>query len=148
MLRVTGIAVGSNSSLDHVVLKYEDRFRRRISMTTEGGIDFLLDLPKATELADGDHLQLEDGRTIRVCAASEPLAKVTADDAKHLTRIAWHIGNRHLPCEIHPERLIIQQDHVIEEMVIKLGGRIEHIEAPFNPEGGAYGKGRTHDHDH
>ena len=126
---------------DTVQLDHDLRHRRRIGLRSEGGIEFLLDLPEATLLRDGDSLVLEDGRSIAVRAAAEPLAEIRATDAAALTRVAWHIGNRHLPAAISAERLLIRRDHVIEDMVRGLGGRVRHVTEPFEPEGGAYAHG-------
>ena len=131
-----------------VVLDFDARFRRRCAMVTEGGLHFLLDLERATHLRGGDVLVLEDGRRIAVVAASEPLAKLRAENAEQLARIAWHLGNRHLPLMIHAGRIYIRRDHVIEAMVRRLGATIEHVEAPFDPEDGAYasaGEGNRHE---
>ncbi len=133
---------------DTVTLDYDSRFRRRIAMTADGGLAFLLDLAEATELRDGDGLRLDDGRIVAVRAAAEPVTDILCRDAHHLVRVAWHLGNRHLPTQILPDRLRIRQDHVIEDMARGLGATVERLEAPFDPEGGAYGKGRTHGHDH
>ena len=138
----------STKAIDRIELDFDSRHRRRMSMTGQGGLAFLLDLPKATVLMGGDGLILEDGRIVEVAAAEEPLVEITCDDLAHLVRVAWHLGNRHLPTELLGDRLRIRQDHVIEEMVEKLGAKATRINAPFNPEGGAYGHGRTHSHDH
>ncbi len=132
---------------DEVLLDFETRWRRRIAMTGTRGLIFLLDLEKPTRLADGDTLVLEDGRRVRVKAAPEPLAEICCDDLRHLVRVAWHLGNRHLPTMLDGERLLIRQDHVIEDMARGLGARVTHVEAPFNPEGGAY-SGGGHGHHH
>ena len=105
-------------------------------------------LEKTTELRDGNDLLLDDGRHVRVLAAKEQLMKVTAKDSNHLLTIVWHIGNRHLPCEISANHLILRHDHVILDMLEKLGASVQKIEEAFNPEGGAYGVGRTHSHEH
>lgn len=141
-------AKAAQTSADTVTLRYDDRHRRRMTMTTDTGQDFLLDLPETTVLRDGDMLLLEDGHAIAVRAAAEPVAEIVARDPHHLIRIAWHLGNRHLPTHILPDRLRIRQDHVIEDMAEKLGARVERKDAPFDPEGGAYGHGATHGHDH
>lgn len=133
---------------DTVVLDREDRHRRRMAMRGEGGLAFLLDLSEATVLEDGDGLVLEDGRIVRVRAAEEDVVAITAASPAELVRIAWHLGNRHLPTELHPDRLVIRRDHVIEAMVEGLGGRLAPTRAPFRPEGGAYGLGAVHGHDH
>ena len=97
-----------------------------------------------TSLNDGDAFALSDGRSIVVRAAAEPVLVITGD----LPRLAWHIGNRHTPCRIEPDRLIIRQDHVLEAMLRQLGADPQPALLPFSPEGGAYGHGRTFGHDH
>jgi urease accessory protein len=107
----------------------------------ERGLEFLLDRGEATLLRDGDGLVLQDGRVVAVQAAAESLLEITAENPDLLMRLAWHLGNRHLPTEIHARCLVIRDDHVIAEMVEALGGRVRMIQAPFNPEGGAYAHG-------
>ena len=124
---------------DTVTLDRAARYKRRIAMTSDGGTAFLLDLPEATYMADGDALVLDDGRLIAVRAAPEPLLEVHAQNAAELARIAWHIGNRHTPAEVTAGALYIQPDHVLEEMLIGLGAHVHHVMRPFEPEGGAYG---------
>src|SRR3954469_18453971 len=134
---------------DYVELPHDGRHRRRVTMRTEGDLVFLLDLPEATRLMHGDGLVLDDGRIVAAAAADEPVAEITAADAHHLSRIAWHLGNRHLPTEILPDRLRIEPDPVIKEMVRGLGGTVHRTEARFEPEGGAYEHGSgPHQHDH
>ena len=133
---------------DCVVLDFDARHRRRIVMHGEAGLDFLLDLPEAVALADGDALALEDGGVVAVKAAAERLIEVHAGDHLPLVRIAWHLGNRHLPTEILEDALRIREDHVILDMLQKMGARTALIEAPFHPEGGAYGQDRTLGHEH
>jgi len=128
----------SEAPADTVVLDFDDRHRRRMTMTGTRGLAFLLDLEKAVALRGGDALVLEDGRLIEVVAAPEPLAEVRCKDPAHLVRVAWHLGNRHLPTQIMAKGLRIRRDHVIEAMVTGLGARVIEIEAPFDPEGGAY----------
>jgi urease accessory protein len=132
---------------DTVVLDFDDRHRRRMAMTGTRGLEFLLDLENAVALRGGDALVLEDGRLIEVVAAPEPLLEIKGSDPHHLIRVAWHLGNRHLPTQIMPKGLRIRRDHVIETMVKGLGARVIEIEAPFDPEGGAYAESR-HDHTH
>ena len=115
-------------------------------MRGDNGLQFLLDLPEATQLHDGNDLLLTDGRHVRVLAAPEDIMQVVALDPLHLMRTAWHIGNRHLPCEIHADRLVLRWDHVIADMLEKLGCEVKRLDASFNPEGGAYGHGQTHSH--
>jgi len=129
---------------DSIILPHDGRYRRRVTMRTEGDLVFLLDLPEATRLMHGDGLLLEDGRIIAVVAAEEPVVEITANDPHHLARIAWHLGNRHLPTELLPDRLRILPDAVIEDMVRGLGGTAQRTEARFEPEGGAYGQAAAH----
>jgi urease accessory protein len=135
----------SETPADAVVLDFDDRHRRRMVMTGTRGLEFLLDLEHAVALRGGDALVLDDGRLIEVVAAPEPLLEIRCSDPQHLVRVAWHLGNRHLPTQITPRGLRIRRDHVIEAMVKGLGARIIEIEAPFDPEGGAYaGGGHAH----
>jgi urease accessory protein len=129
---------------DTVVLDFDDRHRRRMAMTGTRGLEFLLDLEAAVALRSGDALVLEDGRLVEVVAAPEPLLEIRGSDPFHLVRLAWHLGNRHLPTQIMGNGLRIRRDHVIEEMVKGLGARVIEIEAPFDPEGGAYATGHAH----
>jgi urease accessory protein len=128
----------SEAPADTVVLDFDDRHRRRMAMTGTRGLEFLLDLENAVALRGGDALVLDDGRLIEVVAAPERLAEIRGNDPQHLVRVAWHLGNRHLPTQIMPKGLRIRRDHVIEAMVKGLGARVIEIEAPFDPEGGAY----------
>lgn len=126
-------------------LDYDARFLRRKVLNTDGGQSFLVDLPHTTSVNHGDAFELSDGRRIEVVAAIEDLLEITGDD---LPRIAWHIGNRHTPCQIEHNRLLIQRDHVIREMLEKIGAHVHEVREAFTPEGGAYGHGRTHSHAH
>jgi urease accessory protein len=132
---------------DTVVLDFDDRHRRRMTMTGTRGLAFLLDLEQAVALRGGDALVLEDGRLVEVVAAPEPLIEIKGADPHHLIRLAWHLGNRHLPTQVMPKALRIRRDHVIETMVRRLGARVVEIEAPFDPEGGAYAGGHDHGHE-
>ena len=125
---------------DRVVLPYDARHRRRRAIKTERGLEFLLELSAATLLRDGDALPLDDGRLVRVEAADEKVLEITAERGL-LMRVAWHLGNRHLPTEVHADRLVILFDHVIADMVRALGATVVDRMAPFNPEGGAYAHG-------
>lgn len=154
MIRATRVLAQhrwSDRPADSVVLDFDDRHRRRMAMTGTRGLAFLLDLDAATALRGGDALVLEDGRLVEVVAAPEPLAEIRGLDPAHLLRLAWHLGNRHLPTQITGRGLRIRRDHVIEEMLRGLGARVTPIEAPFDPEGGAYAQAAAspaHAHDH
>lgn len=129
---------------DRVSLGYDERFLRRRRLVTVQGAGFLVDLPETISVEQGDAFELEDGRLIEVQAAREPVLVITGD----LPRLAWHIGNRHTPCQIEPARMLIRRDHVLEAMLLGLGAGVAQSEEPFTPEGGAYGHGRTLGHDH
>ena len=131
------------AAVDTITLAYLNRHRRRIRLEADSGEDFLLDLPRAHHLVEGDGLELEGGGLLRIRAAPEPVFDIQAADPADLLRIAWHLGNRHLPLQIAGDRLRILADHVVAEMVVGLGGRITRLEAPFDPEIGAYA---THQH--
>jgi urease accessory protein len=120
-------------------------------MKCAGGLEFLLDLPRASVLRGGDALVLQSGALIEVIAAPEPLAEISVDDPHALARIAYHLGNRHLPVQILPGKIRIRIDAIIEDMARGLGAKVAHIEAPFDPEGGAYAEAERHEadaHDH
>jgi urease accessory protein len=150
MIRATRVQAQhhwAEAPADSVVLDFDDRHRRRMTMTGTRGLAFLLDLESAVALRSGDALVLDDGRLIEVVAAPEPLVEIRMHDPHHLIRIAWHLGNRHLPTQIMAKGLRIRRDHVIEAMLEGLGARVIEIEAPFDPEGGAYaGAGHGHAH--
>ena len=138
----------SGDVVDSIVLDYDDRCRRRMAMKATGRLEFLLDLPEVTLLRSGDALVLEDGRLIEVVAAPELLLEIRGVDPLHLARLAWHLGNRHLAAQIMPKSIRIRRDHVIAEMAKGLGAKVIEIEAPFDPEGGAYEAQAEHGHHH
>lgn len=138
----------SEPAADHITLDHDARHRRRWYYTADHGTAFLLDLPRAMVLGHGDALQLSDGRLVEVLAAPEALVEVTADSTATMVRLAWHIGNRHLPAELHPHAIRLRDDHVINAMLEGLGATVTKIEAPFTPEGGAYSGGGHHHHSH
>lgn len=136
-------------ALATVTLDYEDRHRRRIRLTDDDGAPFLLDLAEATRLGEGDGLAVSEGGYIRVCAAAEPVADVRCRTLTETARMAWHIGNRHIPVEVLADgALRIRDDHVIVDMARRLGAEVEQKTAPFSPEPGAYAAGNDHGHDH
>ena len=127
-----------------VSLTYDARLLRRKRLTTDAGEHFLVDLPKTTSVNAGEAFLLEDGREVHVRAADEPLMRVTGD----IVRLAWHIGNRHAPCAISSDSLVVQREKVMRTMLEQLGATVTDFDGPFTPEGGAYGHGRTMGHDH
>lgn len=148
----------AESTADRLVLAFDERHRRRIVLPLAGGAELLLDLPRAVAMADGDGLLCDDGAWIMVEAAPEPLYVVTAESPELLLRLAWHLGNRHTPAAVQNERLLIRPDPVLAQMLRGLGGEVQEVCEPFQPEGGAYGDGghghvhddehHHHDHDH
>lgn len=129
-------------------LGYDDRHRRRLTIDTLEGEAVLLDLAEATRLRGGDRIALEDGRVLAIEAEAEDVVDITAPDAASLTRLAWHLGNRHTPTAVMFDRLRIRRDHVLEAMVERLGGTVTPASAPFDPEVGAYHDGGGHGHHH
>lgn len=135
-----------DKAIGTLTLDFDGRHRRRIRLTADHGEDILLDLPKTVALADGDGLQLDDGTWLMVRAAAESIVEVRHKDPHQLARLAWHLGNRHLPTEIREGFLRIRPDHVIEDMLHGFGAELVRVEAPFQAEGGAYGNSHGHDH--
>jgi urease accessory protein len=135
----------SLQEIDHVLIDYDRRFRRRIVLVTALGQQVLIDLPQAIRLRDGDGLLVATG-IVRVSAQPEQLMEIHAHDEHDLIRIAWHLGNRHLPVQLLGGFMRIRADHVIGEMVEGLGGHVDRIQAPFDPEAGAYSGGGHHHH--
>lgn len=161
MLRATTVvrrpAVKPERVADRLTLDHEARHRRRVALTGEGGLAFLLDLDRATVLDEGDALRLEDGRLVEIRAAPERLIEVTTENPVRLTRVAWHIGNRHVAAEVTENAIYIAHDHVLLEMIRGLGATASVVERPFRPERGAYHEhgpdcghdhGEAHGHDH
>lgn len=141
MIRATQVLKAGSwqaAPVDCVTLSYDERHRRRLRYLAESGTEFLLDLPRTTVLRSGDGLQLEDGRIILVNAAAEPLLEIRASDPEQLARLAWHIGNRHLPAQITTGRILIREDSVIEDMLRGLGATVRRVDESFTPEPGAY----------
>jgi urease accessory protein len=127
-----------------VVLGYDERFLRRKRLIMASGEAFLVELSETTNLLAGDAFELDDGRLVEVAAAEEAILVITGD----LVRLAWHIGNRHTPCQIASNRLVIRADPVLAEMLRGLGATVTPAHGAFTPEGGAYGLGRTMGHAH
>lgn len=130
---------------DRVTLDYDGRHRRRIVLTGASGAEYLLDLAEATHLKDGDGLQLPGGGILAVVAMPEPLLEIRARTPEGLIRLAWHIGNRHLAAQVFADRILIRRDHVIAHMLEHQGALVAEVQAPFDPEGGAY---QEHAHAH
>ena len=131
--------------LDEISLSYEERFIRRKKLTANNGTEFLVNLEETVSIDENHYFELENGKLIKVISKEENLIEITGDNLK---QIIWHIGNRHLPCQIEENRILIQDDAVILDMILKLHGNVKKVFEKFKPEGGAYGMGRTHSHKH
>jgi urease accessory protein len=131
----------AESAIDEITLDYDARHRRRFRFVAAAGTEVLLHLAETAHIRDGDALVLDGGEFVRVRAADENLLEVTAADADALTRLAWHLGNRHLSVQFLPGRLRILDDHVIAAMIPALGGAVVKVVAAFDPESGAYHHG-------
>ena len=137
--------IHTGDAADTVTLDYEARFLRRKRLVSDAGEPFLVELAETRSLSQGEGFRLDDGRIIAVMAAAEPLLAVRHSN---LARIAWHVGNRHTPCQIADDHILIREDKVLQAMLEGLGASVTQVSAPFTPEGGAYGHGRTHGHEH
>ena len=131
--------------LDNISLSYEDRFIRRKKLVTDNGTEFLVNLKETISVDENQFFELENGKLIKIISKEENLIEIKG---KNLKQIIWHIGNRHLPCQIEEARILIQEDPVILDMILKLKGNVNKVFEKFKPEGGAYGLGRTHSHKH
>jgi urease accessory protein len=138
---------GSEEGIDRVILTFHQREKSRLKVTTESGEEVGLFLPRGTILSGGDILTNDNGDRLEVVSANEKVSTVTADSPHGLLRIAYHLGNRHVPLQVEPEWLRYAQDSVLDEMVTLLGGHVFAEEAPLHPENGAYGGGHSH-HSH
>jgi len=136
----------ADKAVGSLTLDFQARHRRRIRLAVDQGEEILLDLPQTVAMADGDGVQLDDGRWLRIRAAAELIVEVRHRDPKQLVRLAWHLGNRHLATEIGDQVLRIRPDHVIEDMLRGFGAHLVKVQTAFQPEGGAYG-GHGHSHD-
>lgn len=149
MNRATAVTRSFGAAVDTITLDETARHRRRVSMHSDNGMEFLLDLPEARLLQHGDGLVLDDGSVVEVRAAPELLYEVRGRDARHLVALAWQLGNRHLPAQIMQDRILIRHDRVICDMLTGLGATVTEVAEPFSPEGGAYhGHAQGHHHHH
>lgn len=128
-----------DQAIGTVTLAAADRHRRRVALSDDDGAGFLLDLPRAVQMKDGDGLELDGGGVIRVVAAAEEVIDISCRTETELARIAWHIGNRHVPVQFLPNRAMrVGMDHVLLSMLEGQGVQVWRRRAPFQPEPGAY----------
>ena len=137
--------INKNKSKDKISLTYNQRLLRRKKLISDNGTEFLVNLPKTKSLNENQAFKLQNGHFIIIKNKKENLLEIKG---KNLSQLIWHIGNRHIPCDIQKDKIFIQYDQIIKSMVIKLGGRVKKVFKPFKPEGGAYGIGRTYGHKH
>ena len=138
--------------MERLELPFELRQKSRLRAKLASGDEIRLMLERGTVMRGGDVVTTTDGRQVEIVAAKEKLLHIESDQ---LARIAYHLGNRHVPVQVGRDFLRIEADHVLEEMARKLGARVSHVEAPFEPEAGAYHRhdemghgGKIHDHFH
>ena len=137
--------INNEKIIDNISLTYEKRFLRRKKLISDKGIEFLVNLNETTSLKNNQAFKFENKDLIQIQYKEEKLTQITGEN---LMKLIWHIGNRHVPCQIEKNRILIHSDDVINALILKLGGKIKNVIEPFNPEGGAYGMGRTHSHKH
>jgi urease accessory protein len=148
------IAAGENDSaprIDSIVVSGERRRVQTAHLTGVNGTLIGLMLPEPVLLRMGDALELDDGTLVDVVVEPEALIEVRGNDLTHLARLAWHLGDRHVPVQVLTNRLRMRRDAALEAMLGQLGARLTAIDAPFDPEGGAYAAQATdahHGHDH
>ena len=154
VVRVVGSGTGDRTPVDSVVLAADQRRMQTAHLTGVNGTHIGLMLPEPVLLRSGDALELDDGSLVEVVVEPEPLVEIRGNDLTHLARLAWHLGDRHVPVQVLSNRLRVRRDAALEAMLQNLGARLTAIEAPFDPEGGAYasqpahGHHREHGHDH
>jgi urease accessory protein len=134
--------------VDTVILDYAQRSAQKTTVTGVKGGMIEIDLDEPERLRTDDLLVLDDGGLVEVVAAPEPLIEVRAGDVGALSRLAWHLGDRHVPVQVLPNRIRARRDVAIEALLTALGAKLTAIEAPFEPEGGAYALSHRHDHAH
>ena len=131
--------------IDNISLSYEERFIRRKKLIADNGTEFLVNLKETISVDENHFFELENGKVIKIISKEENLIEIKGENLK---QIIWHLGNRHLPCQIEDTRILIKEDPVILDMILKLKGNVSKVFEKFKPEGGAYGMGRTHSHKH
>ena len=130
---------------DQISLTYEERFIRRKKLITDNGVEFLVNLKEAKNIDENQFFELDNGKLIKIVSKKENLIEITGDN---INKIIWHLGNRHVQVEIKNNKVFIEDDPIILDMILKLNGNVNKVFEKFNPEGGAYGLGRTHSHKH
>ena len=152
MRRVVRVVAASHRDgarlIDSVIVKADQRRVQHGELIGVGGTRCLLDLPEAVTLRMGYGLELDDGGIVEIVVEAEPLVEVRGRDLPHLAKLAWHLGDRHVPVQLLANRIRLRRDVAIEALLATLGARVTPIEAPFDPEGGAYAAAAGHHHHH
>jgi len=152
MLRVVRVVSSAQSDsarhIDSVMLAPDQRRLQSAHLTGVNGTLIGLMLSEPVMLRMGDAFELDDGSLVDIVIEPEPLIEVRGNDLTHLARLAWHLGDRHWPVQVLTNRLRLRRDDALEAMLAALGARLTPIEAPFDPEGGAYATHAAHDHGH
>ncbi|KEI69486.1 urease accessory protein UreE [Endozoicomonas elysicola] len=138
----------SKAFTDELLLPFDERKRGRLKAVTVNGQDAGIFIDRGEVMRDGTLLQAETGEVIRITAANEAVTTARCGDPLTFARACYHLGNRHVPLQIDDNWLRYQIDHVLDEMVRLLGLELDHEQAPFEPENGAYAKGHSHHHSH
>ena len=147
MRRFTKLSTSSAENIPHLVLTFDARKKSRQLARLDSGEEIGILLPPGTILRDRDVIESEDGSLFKIQAAKEELMSVTATDAFQLLRAAYHLGNRHVAIQLQPDRILLQFDSVLKEMLLGLGLTVTIVSEQFTPETGAYGGGHKHGHD-
>jgi urease accessory protein len=132
---------------DRLELTFDSRQKSRLRTRLVSGEEVALMLPRGEILRGGDLVTAADGRVIEIVSCMEKILHIEAGTPQDLAKAAYHLGNRHVPVQVGETFLRIAEDHVLEEMLVKLGAKVSHVEAPFEPEAGAYAGGHQHRHD-
>lgn len=147
MLRLTTISTDAASpNAPRLALAYHDRVKSRLAALLPDGRAVAITLPRGSVMRGGAVLAGDGGACVVIDAVSEPLARVTAGSPLALLRAVYHLANRHVAAQLAPDAVLIERDPVLERMLAGLGTRVEHIEAPFEPESGAYDAAHSHGH--
>jgi urease accessory protein len=133
---------------DTVILDYAQRSAEKVTVTGAKGTVIAIDLHMPARLRTDDLLLLDDGALVEVVAAPEPLIEARAANLAGLSRLAWHLGDRHIPVQVLTNRVRARRDTDVETLLTSLGAKVTMIDAPFEPEGGAYALSQAHDHHH
>lgn len=137
-----------SNKVQELVLTFKQREKSRLKVCLANEEEIGIFLPRGTVLKEGDLIASDAGDCLKIVAAPEKVSTVTSDDSHLLLRIAYHLGNRHVPLQVEPTWLRYAHDHVLDDMVRLLGGHVVVDEQPLQPESGAYGGGHSHSHSH